>query len=253
MILSKKSLKKVYNGILDFVFPRHCVSCGKINPEGEFEHICPECAKSIMQLNIPRCTLCSAPIGIFNMPNIHGCPQCADRNLAFKKSLCLCAFNGAARDLTLELKYKTGAYAIYDMAKIAKKNDELKNYIRDAILVPVPLHRARLIKRKYNQSQLIATMLTLAFPESNAKIIPILKRVRNTQTQTTFDKLKRAENIKDAFAVRKTKQISEFTKDTNIILVDDVMTSGATLSECAKVLKKSGLKNVSVFTFAKRL
>ncbi len=249
----KNNLITVYKSVLDFIFPRHCVSCGKINPTGEFEHICPDCAKSIMQLNIPRCTLCSAPIGIFNMPNIHGCPQCSDRNLAFNKSLCLCSFNGAARDLVLELKYKTGIYTTYDMAKIAKKNEELKGYIHNAILVPVPLHRIRLIHRKYNQSELIANMLSTTFPESNAKTIQILKRTHNTPTQTTFDKSKRATNIKNAFEIRKNKQILSLPKTANIILVDDVMTSGATLSECAKILKRNGFKNVSAFTFAKRL
>jgi ComF family protein len=139
------------------------------------------------------------------------------------------------------------------MAKIAKKFPELNEFLKNATLVPIPLHNARAISRKYNQSELIAKMLIQTFPDTNAKVKTILKRTRRTPTQTTLDRNARALNIKNAFVISKTKSINSIKKDANIILVDDVMTSGATLSECAKTLKKAGFKNVGAFTFSKRL
>lgn len=241
------------NKIIDFIFPRHCVACGKVNPKGEYEHICPDCAKSLHILNGTRCTLCSEPLGTNNMPNIHGCPMCADKKFMFDKSLCLCSFDGPAREMVHELKYRTGAHIIHDMAKIAKKFPETEDFIKNAILVPIPLHNTRAISRKYNQSELIATMLTQTFPNANAKVKTILKRTRSTSTQTTLDREARAANIKNAFAISKSKTVKSIKKDANIILVDDVFTSGATLSECAKILKKAGFKNVGAFTFTRRL
>ncbi len=139
------------------------------------------------------------------------------------------------------------------MYKIAKKNSELEDFIRNAILVPIPLHNIRALHRKYNQSELIANMLTKGFPDTNSRTLNLLKRTKNTPTQTTLDRISRSANIKNAFTLKESKELLLLPKNTKIILVDDVMTSGATLSECAKVLKKSGFKNVSAFTFAKRL
>ncbi len=253
MKLPFKILKMLAETALDFVFPRYCLLCGKINPKGEYEHLCPECEVSLRILKGARCTLCSEPIGPESMPNIHGCPKCIDRKFQFDKSFCLCAFDGAAREMVHELKYRTGAHIVRDMAKVAKKFPELADYIRNAVLVPIPLHAAKALKRRYNQSDLIASMLVKTFPESNAKIRKILRRTRKTATQTTLDRESRADNVKDAFALAKAKSAETLPKNTNIVLVDDVMTSGATLSECAKILKKSGFKSVSAFAFARRL
>ena len=247
------TIKNIGNKIIDFIFPRHCVACGKVNPNGEYEHICPDCATTLRLLNGTRCTRCSEPLGNAGMPNIHGCPKCAERKYAFDKSLCLCAFDGVARDMVHELKYRTGAHIIHDMARVAKKFPEIESFIEKAILIPIPLHNIRAISRKYNQSELIATMLMQTFPNANAKVKSILKRTRSTPTQTTLDREARAKNIKNAFTISKSKTIKSIKKDANIILVDDVFTSGATLSECAKILKKAGFKNVGAFTFSKRL
>ena len=101
------------------------------------------------------------------MPNVHGCPHCFDRKLRFDKSLCVCSFDGAPRGLLHDLKYRNGTYALYDLAKIAAQFPEAGRFIDGAILVPVPLHFLRKIKRKYNQSELIAKMFADTFP--NAK------------------------------------------------------------------------------------
>lgn len=162
-------------------------------------------------------------------------------------------FRRRARGLLHDLKYRNGTYALYDLAKIAAQFPEAGRFIDGAILVPVPLHFLRKIKRKYNQSELIAKMFADTFPNAKARVADILKRKRRTPTQTTLDKEERETNIKNAFEIRGEKYIRGIPKDANIVIVDDVMTSGATLSECAKILKRAGFKNVSALAFARRL
>lgn len=244
---------EIFSSALDFIFPRECVLCGKINPQGKFRHICEDCGQTVRLLDGARCTRCSEPIGPKDMPNVHGCPHCFDRKLRFDKSLCVCSFDGAPRGLLHDLKYRNGTYALYDLAKIAAQFPEAGRFIDGAILVPVPLHFLRKIKRKYNQSELIAKMFADTFPNAKARVTDILKRKRRTPTQTTLDKEEREANIKNAFEIRGEKYIRGIPKDANIVIVDDVMTSGATLSECAKILKRAGFKNVSALAFARRL
>jgi ComF family protein len=111
------------------------------------------------------------------------------------------------------------------------------------VIVPVPLHKIRLDERGYNQSELLARELSYRL---NIFMSKALRRVRNTTTQTALHKEERIENVKGAFKVT--------YKDTivgkNVLLVDDVLTTGATLDECAKVLKENGAKDVYVATIA---
>ena len=244
---------ELFSSALDFIFPRECVLCGKINPDGKFRHVCEDCEQTIRILDGARCTRCSEPIGPKDMPNVHGCPHCFDRKLHFDKSLCVCSFDGAPRRLLHELKYRNGTFALDDLAAISAQFPEAGEFISGAILVPVPLHFLRKIKRKYNQSELIAKMFADTFPKANARVADVLKRSRRTPTQTTLDKEARAANIKNAFEIRSEKRIKDISKDANIVIVDDVMTSGATLSECAKTLKRAGFKNVSALAFARRI
>ena len=218
---------------------------------GEYMHICESCKETLRLLTGARCTKCSEPIGPSTLPNVNGCAKCIDRKFAFDKSLCLCAFDGAGREIVHTLKYKTGTYTLGDIEKIAAKIPETELFLHNAILVPVPLHITRTIKRHYNQSELIAEAVAKTYPNSNTKIAKILKRTRRTTTQTSFDKEERADNIKGVFAT--TKTADKIDREANIVIVDDVMTSGATLSECAKTLKKAGFKHVSAFAFARRL
>jgi len=243
----------VWKKILDFVFPRQCVFCGKINPQGKYEFVCPDCIPTIRLLDGARCTVCSEPVGPGDMPNIHGCPKCAAHNYAFGQTLCLCAFDGAPREMVHELKYRRGVHILRDIAKIAKDFPRLEEYLKGAVLAPVPLHHFRALRRKYNQSELIAKTLADTFPNAGISVKPLLRRTRSTPTQTTLDRHKREANVKGAFSFRAVKVNAALSRDTRIIIVDDVMTSGSTLSECARILKKEGFKNIDAFAFAKRL
>lgn len=117
---------------------------------------------------------------------------------------------------------------------------------KESVFIPIPLHKKKLRKRGYNQAELLAKGLSKHF---NIPIVDCLQRVKETKTQVGLAKEERAENIKDAFAIKPAflEQIRGFQQ---VFLIDDVATSGATLREAAKVLKKAGVKSVWGLTLA---
>ncbi len=182
---------------------------------------------------------------------INECANCIDNEPHFEKILSIALFGEGTRELLHALKYEKGFYVIKDLMKILENFEPSKNYLKDAILVPVPLHKKRIKKRKFNQSLLLAKAIVKIFPENNLKVAEILRRSKDTQSQTTLGKPERRRNVENAFKILETNY--DIPKSSKIILLDDVATTGATLSECAKVLKKSGFKNVYAFALFKRL
>ncbi len=146
---------------------------------------------------------------------------------------------------------RDGKYGYYyeifnDLGKIM--GDYAKSYkvFDNAIILPVPLHSFKYKKRGFNQSALLAKNIAL---RRSCEMYQILKRVKHTKSQVSQDKAGREINLKSAFKVVDYKNL-DYTR--NVIIVDDVFTTGSTLSECAKTLKAAGFKHVYGFTFAKR-
>jgi ComF family protein len=112
------------------------------------------------------------------------------------------------------------------------------------IIVPVPLHPTRQRERGFNQASLLAELLTarISIPRK-----PVLKRVRYTTTQTALDRAERMENLHNAFRLRKNADV----RGLRVLLIDDVLTTGSTLSECARILKRSGAISVHAATAAR--
>ncbi len=236
--------------IADFLFPRICIGCGRINPKGKFNLICPDCAKNIAFCTGGKCTVCGEILGANNMPNIEGCPMCAELNIAFKSALCPTVFDGIIKTLIHKLKYEKANYAAKDLARIALLHPQTKTFLKDAIIVPVPIGKLRELARGYNQAEVLAREIQAQAPDLNIEIRHILKRIRNTSTQTKLDRQARIKNMKNAFALSK-KSLPE--KESKIIILDDVITTTATVNECAKVLTKVGYKNIFAFSIAKRV
>jgi len=112
------------------------------------------------------------------------------------------------------------------------------------LIVPVPLHPARLRERGFNQAHLLATMLG---QKIGAPVSSVLERVRYTTTQTAFDRIDRMENLHNAFRLRKKATVREL----RVLLVDDILTTGSTLTECARVLREAGAQSIYAITAAR--
>ena len=174
------------------------------------------------------------------------CAECVAEPPRFRKARAVLAYDDHSRDAVLGLKHgdRTDAAPAFG-AWLARAGADL---IADAdALLPVPLHRWRLFRRRYNQSAL------LAFGAARAALLPVLadalQRTRNTPTQGTRTRTGRFDNVRGAFRVRPGRE--QRIRGKRLILVDDVMTTGATVDACAHVLLRAGAVHVDVLTLAR--
>ncbi len=215
------------NTILDIVFPVNCVSCGKNG-----ENLCLACLKSS-----PTADRESAE-WIF--------PLFDYRHPPIKKSIWLLKYKGRKKltEVFAEVLY---GYILQELAdlKIMQNFDE-------ALLIPVPIDKKRLRERGFNQAELICRELEKIDSRVNFKIKNnILIKIKDTGHQARIEnRSERLKNIVDSFGLKDEKQSIEEIKGKNIILIDDVTTTGATLAEARKVLRQAGARKVIAFTIA---
>ena len=233
----KKFLFKLKNIILYLLFPRTCFNCGIDLPSNEQGFLCKECLKKLKKPGPIICQRC----GITLKDGGAHCFNCRGTKAKhFKCSLIRSAldFNEPSRSLIHGLKYEKYTNIAKFFAPLMYKTLlENPDMLEAEYFVSVPIHKKRLKKRGFNQAEVLARELsTLA----NIPYLNALTRIKNTKSQTKLTKKERTENIKEAFVCSEPKEI----KRKAIILIDDVCTTGATLEECAKVLKKAGAREV---------
>lgn len=237
--------------LLNFLLPPTCHICklpikGYGNP-----YICRICWDKIKFIEYPVCPCCGIPfksnVTLIKSPDFL-CGECREKKRHFTKAIAVGIYEGTLSEAIHILKYqKRQAMAKYLNVMIT---DVLLQRLFDSdIIIPVPLHKKRLNERGFNQSLLIAHHL------SNRLSIPLcmdgLQRTRCTRPQIELSRDERLKNVRGAFAVLAGLKPTHRIKGMKIILVDDVYTTGATVNECAKVLKKAGASEVVVFTIAR--
>jgi competence protein ComFC len=229
--------------LLDLIFPRSCVHCDELVEGSMYDFICKNCDRELFKVKPPACTTCGHPFfGALAGPRI--CPKCCELDPKFDQGKTLFLAKGPGRTILHELKYNSGIYMLEDIRKIIADNPHYQSFIKNATLVPVPLHPTKFRERGYNQSEFIAQLLASASGgTSNVELI--LKRQRFTLTQTRLSRRDRHRNVKNAFALSSEGVIFP---DNNYIVVDDVFTTGSTLNACCHVLRKAGVKHLSVVT-----
>jgi ComF family protein len=223
---------RAWDRALDLVFPPRCVSC---NAFGAF--ICDRCRSDMIRATGPRCDICWMPI---EPP--HPCRRCRYHRPAFDSARAAFVYEGAARDAVLALKFRgTSAVAPLMAQSIAETLAEWRPPA-DRI-VPVPLSGQRRRLRGYNQSELLAKEL------SRLTGLPLerhgLTRRRHTRAQATLTGDARWQNVWQSFRAGKVAPTS------GVILIDDVITTGATLDACARVLLSEGADAVFALAFAR--
>ena len=236
-------LTQLWRDKLDVIFPRSCVHCGGLPEGGRLRHLCPACERQLFIVAAPHCECCGHPF--FGETEVNRlCEHCAALVPAFDQGKTVILLRGPGRSLVHELKYHHGLQVLEDLAVIMAAAPGLADYVRDAVLVPVPLHPRKLRARGYNQSVLIARCCAqLAGGET--VIGELLRRVVDTASQTHYDRSARQQNLKNAFALAPDAAISPGQR---YLLVDDVFTTGSTLNACAAVLRRAGAVKLAVVT-----
>jgi len=168
------------------------------------------------------------------------------KNSFIEEHFYLFLYTGIMREKILQYKFKEQTYLANMILEFCIKNEKLYRFFKKYdIICSVPISKSRKRKRGYNQSELIAkkiSKITLLHFEKN-----IIMKVKNNTPQSKLNKKQRQENVKNVYKIQNQQKI----KNKNILLFDDIYTTGATVNECAKVLKNAGCKNVGVLTIAK--
>lgn len=228
---------------LDLLFPPICGACGIRLAVGCMEKICPLCMSQIRFLRNPLCPVCGEE-QIGQDGAAHRCGECFSRPPYFDAARSLAVYETAVRKLVHKLKYDGDTFVVGALLDLIGDCD-LSFFADCAWIVPVPLHLERLRGRGLNQAAILARLF---FPERLQAIRPDgLVRIRRTVAQTELRGIDRRKNLRNAFRLG-----DGFVPENSIIcLVDDVFTTGTTVNECSRVLKKHGAREVKVLTLAR--
>lgn len=241
--------QRTFTAFLDLVFPRACVYCEN-SRKGGGEFLCGLCHSEIVFIDPPYCHSCGIPADIsYDFPTENfECALCRKNSFFFDRARSLGPYDAALKKLIHQLKFGRQPGVMKEIAPFladyfGRKEDSWEGFY----VVPVPLYFRRMKERTFDQSFLIAREVAkaLSLPLANG----LLRRVRDTDSQAKKTKVERAKNIKGAFAVDRPDR----AQGMNILLVDDVMTTGATVNEAAKMLKRAGAGQIHVFTLARAL
>jgi len=204
--------------------------------------LCPKCFSELRFITKPYCKICGRPFEL-DVIGEAVCVECLKSPPVFKKARSVMVYDETAKKLILSFKNGDRLDLVPLITKLMKRiTSELMDEV-DCI-IPVPLHRLRLLKRRYNQSAMLARRLA---KENRKEYRPdVLKRIRHTPSQGHLTANERHINVRNAFQAVKPERI----KGKTILLVDDVLTTGATANECAKVLVKAGAKQIFLLTIA---
>jgi len=241
MIALHKS--ELFQAAVSLLYPATCTICGKHVRAGEY--LCDGCEAKIIRIVPPFCETCSEPFeGSIN--TAFSCANCAHRTIHFDAAVAAYRGRTIVRDVIHEFKYNRQIHLRHLVARWlrAALDDERLRDHRFDVIVPVPLHPARQRERGFNQASLLAELLSA---HTSIPSRPLLKRIRYTTTQTALDRSERMENLHNAFRLRKNADV----RGLRVLLIDDVLTTGSTLSECARVLKRAGAKSVHAATAAR--
>ena len=237
---------RLLRGLTDIIYPRLCLICRKNlkNAPSIEKLVCAGCWANLKQNLPPFCFSCGRHLDAENSLNI--CATCRAKKLYFDRAFSPCIYAGAIKELIGQLKYKNKDYLGRALSGL------MIGFIREYnlpihkidFIIAMPLHKRRLREREFNQAKILAGFIASKF--NKPLLDGVLKRWRYTETQTSLEGERRFLNVRGSFRLAKNNEV----KGKNILLIDDVLTTGATSSEAAYTLKTGGAEKVLVLTLA---
>jgi ComF family protein len=225
-------------GLFDLTFPRDCAVTQDPMDDEVQPHLSSAGAEQLPRITDPRCLTCGHPFeGI--LEGDRACPHCLDLRPAFARAVCAFRARGPARRIIHRIKYERCPFLADDLAHAALSDAVFRRHLAGSVLVPVPLHAARRSDRGYNQAERIAE--ALAAHVAGCRTEFLLRKRHETVSQTRLGRQDRRKNVAGAFVVAEGMSVDPMKR---YVVIDDVLTTGATLHACAIALKKAGATHV---------
>src|SRR5512133_403109 len=239
-------LRPFLAAVLDVLFPPLCHVCRTFIPAAGPLHVCSACRERMPLINTPLCVVCGLPF--IGAGDDHPCGGCLTSRHHVDAARAALVYAGASRDLIHSFKYRNKTHLRRPLALLTiERLSEFVHVRAPDLIMPVPLHRTRLRSRGFNQAVLLGELFSAHWN------IPLerhnLRRIRWTEPQVNLSAGDRRANVKGAFSV----QHPELVSGRRVLLVDDVLTTGCTVEECALTLKNAGAADVTVITVARAL
>jgi ComF family protein len=240
----------VVRAAVDLLFPPVCLVCGE--PGGRRPALCEACGRSIVRLAPPWCAVCGRPFWTLAgesvppaSPAAQVCGPCRSRRPGFTYARSAAAYEGTVREALHAFKFSGKTALAGPLGDLLLETCARGVPVAPDLVVPVPLHPARERERGFNQAALLARRVArgLGVPLD----VRALRRVRATRAQTDLSGAERRANVRGAFAVRDRANLA----GRHVLLVDDVLTTGATISACARALLDAGATTVGALTVAR--
>jgi len=234
----------LWRGVLDLLYPPRCEACGRLRREP----LCPECDAAIVRIERPVCQACGEPFD----PRAQAAPRCAEcrgKRRPFSVARSAACYEGPLVEAIRRFKYHCQMVLWRPLGRLmveALESGPAGDLDPETIDVvcPVPLHESRLRERGFNQSELLAEVVAEAIERP---LRPLLEKTRPTAPQVDLPAESRGANVRGAFAAN----LHQVIKGQRVLLIDDLFTTGATLGECARALRRAEVEEVRIFTLAR--
>ena len=228
----------IINGFIDLIYPPNCAICSSVS---SYE-ICPSCRNSLIPIGRETCIKCGNP-----KSRDDPCPYCLAIEFHFDMAVSVYAYEEPLRDALLDFKYHKSARKGRALARLLGESykESILGKSQFDIIIPVPITQRKKKLRSYNQSEILANGMKKV---SGIPVLPfVLERTRESPSQTGLDLQGRMKNVAASFSVVD----DTLVRGKKILLIDDIITTGATVNECAKVLLEAGARRVVAFSLAR--
>lgn len=243
----------LHKPLLDVLYPPRCAYCDADLPSAAGPMFCDACRRNLALAAIPRCLRCGAARpasrsereGMPQPAPADGCRRCRGRDFAFQGVACLGVYEGELQAAVLRTKHHQQDRLTRQLAELLWdcRADEIRAFQAE-VVAAVPMHWTRRIHRGANGPDAIAEVLAARL---GVPAVPLLRRVRRTQRQGSLPRVERLRNMKNAFGARRRCRCA----GARVLLADDIMTTGATCGEAARLLLRMGAAAVAVAVLAR--